>query len=249
MKNFIYFLIISAVSFTITIYSCGNEYLNFFSICSQLFSICVIGAFYDTKTPKLYNKNLSLNSINPYLIVKHINLKNINIYVILILVFTIVFGLVNTYVIVNRLEIDQNTNNFLKIISYTSLGITQFGGWFFQSVLIYTLSNIIGSKLLFNTYLKIVGIAYIGFLLLSVFTLLYNLISLPQNISIENFNELVKNSLVYSISGKVSEFFVLSIIACGISANEHFKPTTSLFICFLPSCLLLTFKYIFELIL
>lgn len=256
MKPFIYFLISSALFIFVLVYFSGNEYLNIYSICSQLFSICLIGAFFDTNPsiPQNYNIDLNVvlnqqkNTINPYLVVERIETKKIKNTIIIILIFTLILGIINAYIIVNRLNIDDNTNHFLQLMSFTSLGITQFGGWFFQSVLIYTLSNILGARLIFNSYLKIVGIAYIGFLILSLFTLVFNFLYLPNNISTEHFNDLIENSLVYSISGKVAEFFVLSIIAYGISVNENFKSTKSLFICFFPSFLLLTFKYIFDLI-
>lgn len=163
-----------------------------------------------------------------------------------ILFLTLFFGFLNAWLIIyERANINESQKNILATMLVSTLGITQFWGWFFQTVLIFMLSTIMGAKKRFSIYLKIMGISYFGFLVLSIFTLVLNYFFFPENVSLNDFNLLIRDSPIYLIAGKSGEFLVLAMAAAGISNYEKFSPMKSLLICCVPSMLLLLFKSLF----
>ena len=254
MKPFIVFFTVSALLLSILLLYIGNEYLNLISLLSQWLGLSIVGIFIenlsiDSKAiASQGNHKLSVADIivSPLDSLENLRFVTASKIITIILFGTLIFGILNAYILIERLDIDKNTDNFIKSISFASLGVSQFGGWFFQAGLIYMLSMVLGGKLEFNIYLKLVGVAYVGFFILSIFTLVLNYFFIPDEITIQAFNELIQNSVLHTISGKIGEFWVLTIIGAGISKFENFSPTKGILICIIPSSLLLIFKTFFD---
>lgn len=248
-KPFVIFFFLTSLLFSALIFFSKDYSATFYSIGSQLLIIIFVGLFFkelilDVKL----NEELPLleRKFSVFQLFYFLENKRCKKIVFSILFFTLFFGFLNAWLIIyERANINESQKNILATMLISTLGITQFGGWFFQTVLIFMLSTVMGAKKRFNTYLKIMGISYFGFLVLSIFTLILNYFSIPKNVSLNDFNLLMKDSPIYLVAGKSGEFLVLATAAAGISNYEKFSPMKSLLICCVPSMLLLLFKSLF----
>lgn len=110
------------------------------------------------------------------------------------------------------------------------------------------LAVIFGTKKQLNSYLKIVGFAYIGFLILTIFSMLVNVYFVPNNIPLEDFKRTFDQSFVHGWMGKSGEYIVLSLISLGIYNTDDFSFPQSIVVSVLPTVLLLVMKLLFNLI-
>jgi len=109
---------------------------------------------------------------------------------------------------------------------------------------------ILGANRSFNTYSYIVGFAYVVFLISSLVTLFLNLYFIPENLTPQEFNQLMTGSMLHGMIGKAGEYWALMLIAAGIYFSENsFSISKSLFISVFPSALILILKLIFGRIL
>lgn len=248
-KPFLFFSLFSFVVFTAIIMIDGSSSMNLYSISVQALGIIFTGLLFRDliiKHSPVYNEIL-VKKYSVFYLLNHVDKKSGKNLVVFILGTILMMGFLNAWLIIYyKTNIDENQKSLLSIIFFSTLGITQFGGWFFQTVLIYMLAVVFGAKKTFGFYLRVVGISYIGFMLLSIVTLILNYFYIPDHVSLQEFNELIKINPVYVIVGKGGEFLALSMIGAGIANYEEFTPLKSLLIGCVPSFLLLLFSELFK---
>jgi len=248
-KPFVFFFLLSTLALSGCILLFNDSSMNFYSVCIQFLGMVLTGLFFrqlPNIVPQQNGTGLERKFSVFYLLNQADGKQSKNI-VFAILGTTLVLGFVNAWLIIfYKTDIDENQRSLLSTIFFSTLGITQFGGWFFQAVLIYMVSVVMGGSKPFGFYLKIMGISYIGFMLLAIFTLILNYYYIPDHVSLADFNHLIKYSPVYIIVGKSGEFLVLAMMGAAISNYEKFIPVKALLIGCIPSIMLLVFNGLFD---
>ena len=185
---------------------------------------------------------------HPINTVKHLQVNNLSGMAIGVLIANFVLGIIGLLLVTNKISATDRIITSLNSIGILSLLITQVGGWFFQACLIYMLAYLLGAKATFEKYLVLVGLGYVGFLLLTLSTIIINYFYLPAEVSPDEFNELLSHSMLHGMIGKAGEYWTLAIIAAGIFyIEDNFSIRKSLLASVLPSLLLLSLKILFHL--
>lgn len=176
--------------------------------------------------------------------------------VIIVIVGNAVVGILNLDYITSQInfdEVNQKTGfDILKISmisSSLSIFLSQVGGYFVQAFLTIFLIQIIGVNIKAIDVFKALGIAYSGFLFISIIIYIYNLYYLDYFYSFKEFDFFICNSTFYLITGKVGEYLTL-LIAVFIYFNVfQIKYNEALIISFLPNILLMSSSQLFYFIL
>lgn len=196
------------------------------------------------------------DAINTNFFFKYIDFwkySNGGVYSISTVLMSILIGVLSLYLLVGNLNFsllqDESGLDFRKIVFTTntiSIVLVQFGGWVIQTFLIYFLAILFDGEAKFNSYLKVVGLAYIAYFIGALISLIYNQKNISQTLSLGEFEYLMNDNLFLKLIGKISEYLALIYIAYGLMTIEKFKFFNALFISFIPSILLIVFKIIFE---
>lgn len=174
---------------------------------------------------------------------------------VLFIQFTLVFfSLANLYILNNvtdyskvsdMLQFDFGTATF-----YTAIPLiiaAQFGGWFYQTILIYLFLEILGKEIKFSYLLKLTGIAYLGFLVAAAVIALINLFYLKNTFyQPEEVNALLFNSLPHIMIAKMGDFFTSLVIGIGLYKYTRFSFTKCMTAAFVPTMLLLLIVTVFN---
>jgi len=236
----LFFLIYSSLTYLILLYVFGYNNFHILSIISLTFSlslICIV-SYFDKKNiqknQKKYFLKLSYKLLSNHIIVS-------------IIVINAIINVVNIIYISNIISFDaEEQKSMFQILPVITVLIAQIGGWFFQSILIFILAELLGTEKKYNLYLKIIGFAYIGFFLSSTIGFSYNVIILKQNITIEELKFIVNDSPIHIILGKLGEYITLAIASFLIYINDKFSEEKSLIIVTLPSILILSVYQFFS---
>jgi len=149
---------------------------------------------------------------------------------------TVVISVINLYVYQDQIMITQDNklvNRMYKLLNYTFIPFAQIGGWMYQSLMVYFIAVIFGSRIRFKKYLTFVGIAYIGFLV-STF------LSLIMNMLIYDYSIIGQNILLRYTIGKFGEAFTLILLSFFIYYNEeNFSLIKSCLIACLPTLVII----------
>lgn len=134
----------------------------------------------------------------------------------------------------------ETQKTIFRYVPIATVIIAQVGGWFFQTVLIFILAELLGASKPFSYYLKILGFSYIGFLISSTIGFLYNVFAIKKEISISELQSIIYGSMEHIILGKYGEYLTLSIAAYLIYLSDNLSEKKSLTISIIPSIIVLT---------
>lgn len=138
-------------------------------------------------------------------------------YVVYIVSMTVLISMINLYVYQDHILVsleDPLVRRIYQVLSFTFIPFAQIGGWLYQSLMVFFIAIIFGTKISFKKYLAFVGISYTGFLIST-------LISLVLNVLIIDFSILEENELLRYTIGKFGEAFTLILLAFFIYYNEE----------------------------
>jgi hypothetical protein len=137
-------------------------------------------------------------------------------YAVFIVIMTVVVSLVNLYVYQDQIMVsleDLLVQKIYRLLSYTFIPFAQAGGWLYQSLLVYFLAVVFGTSIGFKKYLTFVGLAYAGFLISTLFSLIINIL-------VFDFAVMEQNIILRYTIGKFGEAFTLILLAFFIYSNE-----------------------------
>ena len=162
-------------------------------------------------------------------------------YAFLIVLMTVIAGVTNLYVYQDQILQSVESllvNRIYRLLSFTFIPFAQIGGWLYQAVLIYLLAVVLGTKLRFRDYLIFVGIAYSGFLVST-------LLSLIMNMLVYDFQLVGSNAEIRYAIGKFGEAFTLILLAFFIYYNEEkFSLIKSCVIACFPTAIIILIQII-----
>jgi hypothetical protein len=162
-------------------------------------------------------------------------------YAFLIVMLTVIAGVTNLYIYQDQILVSLESvlvNKIYSLLSYTFIPFAQIGGWLYQGVLVYLIAVALGTSLRFRDYMIFVGIAYSGFLLSTLLSLIMNFLVYDL--------ELIRssNEIRFAI-GKFGEAFTLILLAFFIYYNEEkFSLIRSCVIACIPTVIIILFQII-----
>ena len=162
-------------------------------------------------------------------------------FAFLIVLLTVIASVTNLYIYKEQILVSLKSvlvNKIYSLLSYTFIPFAQIGGWLYQSVLVYLIAVVLGTSLRFRDYLVFVGIAYSGFLLSTILSLILNLLVYDLELIQSN------NELRFTI-GKFGEAFTLILLAFFIYYNEEkFSLIKSCVIACIPTAIIILFQIV-----
>jgi len=167
------------------------------------------------------------------------DLSNQTKYAVYIVLMTVIIGMVNLYVYQDHILIsleDPLVRRLYQLLSFSYIPFSQIGGWLYQSLMVFFIAVIFGTKVSFKKYLNFVGISYVGFLI-STF------LSLVLNILIVDVSLIEENILIRYTVGKFGEALMLILLVFFIYYNEEqFGLIKSCLIACLPTVIIILFQ-------
>ena len=210
--------------------------LNIFSTVSYEATFLASQAVLYTTIPLFPVKELQDNQSSFF----HLRYNSLQ-FAIYFVLMTVVISVVNLYIYQDHILIsleDLLVRRIYQLLSYTFIPFAQVGGWLYQSLMVYFLAVVFGTKSSFRKYVTIVGISYAGFLL-STF------LSLILNVLIIDFSVLEENELLRFAIGKFGEALMLILLAFFIYYNEEkFSLVKSCFIACFPTVIIILIQII-----
>jgi hypothetical protein len=159
----------------------------------------------------------------------------------MIVLMTVIAGMANLYVYQDQILASVESllvNKIYRLLSFTFIPFAQIGGWLYQGVLVYLLAVVLGAKLRFRDYLIFVGIAYSGFLVST-------LISLIMNFMVYDLQLIESNTEMRFVIGKFGEALTLILLAFFIYYNEEkFSLIKSCVIACIPTAIIILLQII-----
>lgn len=234
-----FFLITSGLYILFVLLS-SVEYYNYCSTTALLFGIALTSAIYQIFDNKEYIEKAESELLTYQ--------ESIRLIPILTVLGNGLLGFLGLYLLYQKVDFKESPElkNVLIISGGFGILVAQIGGWILQSFLINLLSVFFGSRNGPKIYFNIVGISYVGFLFITVASIIFNLYFLPDKIYASELNEIIFNSYWHVISGKVGEFIVLSFILYYILHIERVSVLKASIISVAPSVLLLFFNLLFQ---
>ncbi len=123
--------------------------------------------------------------------------------------------------------------------------ITQVAGWALQAFLTFLVATLLGGTGSPRYYFQLVGLAYVGYLLLTIVLGIYNELILDRGVTLDQLNETIVDHH-FHVYSKSTEYLVLSLIGGGIFTRERFDFLKSMTCAVMPSFLLLTLTSILQ---
>lgn len=262
----IFLLLLCASLYTVGLNLIGIEKFQLVAIFSELITLIIGFVIFENisqtdTTLHIEEEKHSFGSLLsgflfiPLQIIKEVNLREhgFQLVVATIVIGNALLGIINLQHVLSFVdfsETNREMNADLGSISFItgslSIIISQVGGWFLQIILVYLLAVILDTDNTFSFYVKIVGLAYVGFFLSSLILLGFNLFSFTESVNFKNFYDSMSSSNIRIIIGKIGEFWTLCLIAYFIIIQDGVKPKNALAISFLPNILLMSSFLLFE---
>jgi hypothetical protein len=120
----------------------------------------------------------------------------------------------------------------------------QVGGWPLQAFLVFCLVTLLNGHGSLKYYLQVVGLSYVGFLLLTLTLAVLDPLYFPATVELSAVDEIVGS--LHAIMGKTAEYWVLTLVAYAIFVRERFSAFKSVAISMAPSFLLLAMKLLYD---
>jgi hypothetical protein len=162
-------------------------------------------------------------------------------YALYIVMMTVIISIINLYVYQDHILValeDQLVKRIYQLLSYAFIPFAQIGGWLYQSLMVYLIAIVLGTRISFKRYLTFVGISYVGFLISTI-------ISLFLNVVIIDFSLLEENVMLRYTVGKFGEAFTLILLAFFIYYNEErFSLLRSCIVACLPTAVIILVQII-----
>lgn len=238
---FINYVVISSLFYIILLLVFGIERYNLSSIVGQLIALGVlrIFAWEDLQTFSAQDMSKTKTSM-----------KIQNLAVILVVANTLV-GIFNLLFLNSKLLFNKSGGiDEQAIFIYSGIiGIilAQTVGWIFQGFVVKLFATFIGAEGTLTLYLNLTGYSYVGFLVLSCYTFVYNVFVITHNIPVNDFNVEMASSWAHIVPSKIAEIIVIAVLAYGIFFFEKIRIWTCLIIASVPSLLLGISFLIFKL--
>jgi hypothetical protein len=160
-------------------------------------------------------------------------------YAFLMVMLTVVAGVTNLYIYQDQILVSLGSvlvNKIYTLLSYTFIPFAQIGGWLYQGVLVYLIAVVVGTSLRFRDYLIFVGIAYSGYLLSTLLSLILNLL-------VYDLQLIQSNAEMRFAIGKFGEALTLILLAFFIYYNEEkFSLIRSCVIACIPTVIIILFQ-------
>ncbi len=239
--------ILTSLALTFLVLVSGkSDYIHIYSLIAMFLSGVVIFLYYG-KTGAMSGQTSGSNFLQ-------INFEKHSSTAIIITVANALICILSVLFIASKIDFETISQSartdvriFFIISNVISVLIVQFGGWFLQAVLIYLVSLSFNIDLRFKSALIITGIAYSGFLLTSIFLLLYNFFTIEAGIPLEEFKEYVFSDVFRPITAKVGEYITLMLAAILLyDAIHKFSKLKALLVIMIPSIVILFFEQIFN---
>lgn len=160
-------------------------------------------------------------------------------------------GITAGLLVMNRLifpEFAAETGNLRTLFLGSVIAnvlITQVAGWALQAFLTFLVATLLGGTGSPRYYFQLVGLAYVGYLLLTIILGIYNESILDRSVTLDQLNETIVDQH-YHVYSKSGEYLVLSLIGGGIFLRERFNFLKSMTCAVMPSVLLLTLTSILQ---
>jgi hypothetical protein len=263
-ERFILFFLILSLTYTFLILLFNGNYAHLISLIAQVIALGALHFLYvssneaqvkEDNSQLSFLQNLKKLIITPFILLKSIKDRNYSKEVFIVVIGNAILGVMNILSVSSKIDFEITTEqsasikNIFIFTNTIGVALTQVGGWLFQSYLVYMLSVIVGGTGVFKDYLKLIGLAYIGFFILSIVLLVFNYWYLPDNLSSAQFTLVMKESLIHKILGKIGEFWTLTLISFGLFNLEKFSFSKCVMVSFVPSFLLLVLNEFFGAIL
>lgn len=174
--------------------------------------------------------------------------------ILLIQLALVVFSIANLYIVTEQTDFDPLNEalrfDFKSFTTYTSIPLiigAQFGGWFYQTILIYLFLEIMWQEIQFKKVLKITGIAYLGFLASAVIIAFLNLFFLENKLyEMKEIETLLSNSVLHIMIAKSGDFITSTLIAIGVYNHTNLNFAKSILASFIPTVSLIAIILIFQ---
>lgn len=174
--------------------------------------------------------------------------------ILLIQLGLIIFSILNLYIVTEQTDFDPLNEalkfDFKSFTTYTSIPLiigAQFGGWFYQTILIFLFLEILWQEIEFRKILKITGISYLGFLVSAVVIAVLNIYFLENRMyEMEEIENLLSNSILHIMIAKSGDFATSVLIAIGLYNNTTLNFAKSIIASFTPTVSLIAIILIFK---
>lgn len=229
---FFNFVIFSSVFYIALLLILGIEQFHISSILGQIIAFIILKIF-TADDLNLINKNAKSDV--------DANTK-VNLLPVVIVIFNTILGIVNLLLLDSKLVFRPNgridEHSIFLYSGIIGIVLAQTVGWVFQSFVVKLFATFVGAEGKLTLFINATGYAYIGFLTLSCYTLLYNIFFISDHVSMQDFNETMSSSWVHVVPSKIAEIAVIGILAYQIFLFEKAKIWKCLIMAAVPSALL-----------
>ncbi|NRB63744.1 MAG: hypothetical protein HRU40_12095 [Saprospiraceae bacterium] len=217
----------------------------------QLYAVCAIGLNLLLWYLLYYKSNIKAE-VN---FLTKDKVKQIKKYeILLIQIGLVAFSILNLYIVTEQTNFDPLNQalefDFKSFTTYTSIPLiigAQFGGWFYQTVLIFLFLEILLQEVKFKKILKITGIAYLGFLTSAVVIAVLNIFYLEnRTYELKEIEILLSNSILHIMIAKSGDFATSVLIAIGLYNHTNLNFAKSIVASFIPTVSLIAIILIFQ---
>lgn len=127
----------------------------------------------------------------------------------------------------------------------TNVVVTQVAGWVLQAFLTFLVVAFLDGRAGPRYYFQLVGVSYVGYLLLTVFLAFYNAAVLPPETTLEHLQQVAADHR-FDFYARAAEYLVLALVGTGVYLRERFGLFKSMGAAVLPSLLLLALTTLFR---
>jgi hypothetical protein len=116
--------------------------------------------------------------------------------------------------------------------------LAQTVGCIFQAFIVKLFATFVGAEGKLMLYINLTGYSYVGFLMLSFYTLTLNVFTVTEALTLIEFNEIMSTSWSHLLPSKIAEIVVIGILAYEVSRFEKIPTWKCILIAAVPSALL-----------
>lgn len=137
--------------------------------------------------------------------------------------------------------------SIVSVVSILTIIMAQIGGYFLQSILIYSLFILFDVNIEFRKFLTQLTLAYSGFMIIGIISVFINLfifydVSIDQN----NYKNILQNNIIFQLTGKFGEYLTLTILSYLIYNVTKCSFKKVVFITYFPSIIILFVYLLFK---